>query len=148
MLELETGHLKRKSVNSSCSSKGYYFFDCVYALRLYLSRSMLNFSCGQDATDEKMGILVCVCQDYNNAGCAGRDRGGGLVPRLKPARDASSDSGETGLSVIFSHVANVYWVRGKTSRRSTLRIGCEPVVWQVLIHCFHFEHTKIAHKNV
>ena len=79
-------------------------------------------------------VLPSVCHDYNNWAVRG------CLDQTCPERDC----GATGLSVIiFSHVANVYWVLGKKSRM--LRRCCEPVVCQALTQCF--EHPEMANKK-
>ena len=61
----------------------------MYALRHCLCSYILNFSSGE--------ITII--------GLCGR---AGFVPRLKPVQNVNA----TGLSIIFSHIANVYWVFG------------------------------------
>ena len=96
---------------------------------------MLNFSSGNGATDEKNCVSsFFVCQDYNN--WAVRED---ASTKTCPERDC----GATSISIIFSHVTNVYWVLGTKSR--TLWRCCEPVVRQVLTQCF--EHPEIANKK-
>ena len=81
---------------------------------------MLNFSSGEEATNEENAFHCLVCQDYHNWVV----REGRICTSTKtcPERDCST----TDLSIIFSHVANVCWVLGTKSH--TLRRGCEPVV--------------------
>ena len=46
------------------------------------------------------------------------------------------------ISIILNLVANHCWVLGTKS--CTLWRSCEPVVWQVLTHFFHFGHSENA----
>ena len=130
MVESETGRLKRNSVKLLI-----FLWDFVHALRLFLCTGsyILNFSGVKEPQMKKMSITFLVCQDYNNR-------------VVREGRTCASTKTCPGLSIIFSHVANVYWVLGTKS--GTLRRGCEPVLWQVLTRCFHFEHPEIANKNV
>ena len=67
-----------------------------------------------------MRIIFLVSQDYKNW----------VVWEGRTCASAKTfpeqDGGATDLSIIFSHIADVYWVLGMKSR--TLRRGCEPVV--------------------
>ena len=66
-----------------------------------------------------MRIIFLVCQNYNNwVVQAGRTC---ASTQTYPERER----GATDLSIIFSHITNVYWVLGTNS--CTLRRGCEPV---------------------
>ena len=83
--------------------------EFAHALGLYLCSYMPNFSSGEEATDEKMRIIFLVCQDYNNWVV----REGRTCASTKTCPE--QDCGATGLSIIFSHVAKVYWVLGTKS---------------------------------
>ena len=93
----------------------------MYAQRHCLCSYVLNFSNHEEATNEKCVSLFLVCQNYNNWVV----REGRICASTKTCPERERDT-VTGLSIIFSHVANVYWVLGTKS--CTLRRGCEPVV--------------------
>ena len=68
---------------------------------------------------KKMRIIFLVCQNYNNW----------VVQAVRTCASTQTcperERGATDLSIIFSHITNVYWVLGTKS--CTLRRGCEPV---------------------
>ena len=68
----------------------------------------------------KNAYHILVYQDYNN--WVVREGRTCASTKTCPERDC----GATGLSIIFSHIANVYWVLGMKS--CMLQKGCEPVV--------------------
>ena len=82
----------------------------MHALRLSPCSYMLSFSSDEEATDEKMCITFLVCRDYNN--WVVREGRTCASTKTCPEHERST----TGLSIIFSHIANVYWVLGTKIR--------------------------------
>ena len=127
---------------SYCSSRAYYFFEIfAYALRLHLCSYTLNFRSGEEGPDERNAYhFFSVYQDYKNWVVWEWWTCGST--KACPECEHST----TSLLISFNHVADVYLLLGMKSCTCALQRGCEPVVWQVLTHCFHFEDPEMAHK--